>query len=444
MKFDLESLKLRFPDLEISDEYKTILRKVEEGDNIFITGGGGVGKSTLIKILKYLLKEDYLVITPTGVSACRINAVTIHSLFQFPPKLLDYDSIYQVINNYSQDKKEVLKMVKYLIVDEISMVRSDLFTSMSEVLKVIRDDPRPFGGVQIMLFGDIFQLPPVVQKKDEAIYLKEIYNGIYFFECNDYIKGNFKFYELSKIYRQTDIKLIEALNRVRLGLATNDDIKFFNERVISETIFESKFPEYIYLCTINSLREKMNSFFLDKIDSKLYNLKAYTEGNYNFKSSMLDENLKLKVGAQVMHLVNDNGLVNGSIGTVEKISDNLEEVYIKVNNNVYCIKKYKHENIDFSYKNKKVEEILKGRCYQFPLTLAWAITVHKAQSATFEKLYIDLGNYKYGVFAEGQLYTALSRCTNIEQVGLKRPIVSSDIINNKTIIDFYLSNKGEY
>jgi|TARA_B100000282_G_scaffold204411_1_gene149981 ATP-dependent DNA helicase PIF1 len=415
-------------DFVLSEEFESIVEQLENTkDHFYITGKAGSGKSTLLAYFRSVTQKNTAVLAPTGVAAIRVKGQTIHSFFGFPPKVIQTRHIKKV------RQIELLQNLETLIIDEISMVRADVFDAIDYSLRVHRKKlTQPFGGVQVIVFGDLFQLPPVVNM-DESSLLERIYpNGQFFFHSNIFQDAQFKTLELQSIYRQTDDHFIYLLNAVRDGSITNSQIDNLNDSLVDN--FEMDEGKII-LTTTNARASGINQNYLKQLSSEEFSYRAQATGQFYKELFPTDEVLKLKKGAQVIMIKNDpeKRWVNGSIGTIHDIAE--KKIKVKINHKIYEVKKEKWDRIQYSYDDDQQEvlENVTGSFKQYPMRLAWAITIHKSQGQTFEKVIIDMSQ---GSFAPGQLYVALSRCISLEGIELLRPLKKSDVIVNKQLIGF--------
>ena len=415
-------------DFVLSEEFKLIVEQLENTkDHFYITGKAGSGKSTLLAYFRSVTQKNTAVLAPTGVAAIRVKGQTIHSFFGFPPKVIQTRHIKKV------RQVELLQNLEILIIDEISMVRADVFDAIDYSLRVHRKKlTQPFGGVQVIVFGDLFQLPPVVNI-DESSLLERIYpNGQFFFHSNIFQDAQFKTLELQSIYRQTDDYFIYLLNAVRDGSITSSQIDNLNDSLVEN--FEMDEGKII-LTTTNARASGINQNYLKQLSSEEFSYRAQATGQFYKELFPTDEVLKLKKGAQVIMIKNDpeKRWVNGSIGTIHDIAE--KKIKVKINHKIYEVKKEKWDRIQYSFDNDQNEvlENVTGSFKQYPMRLAWAITIHKSQGQTFEKVIIDMSQ---GSFAPGQLYVALSRCISLEGIELLRPLKKSDVIVNKQLIGF--------
>ena len=415
-------------DFVLSEEFESIVEQLENTkEHFYITGKAGSGKSTLLAYFRSVTQKNTAVLAPTGVAAIRVKGQTIHSFFGFPPKVIQTRHIKKV------RQIEVLQNLETLIIDEVCMVRADVFDAIDYSLRVHRKKlTQPFGGVQLIVFGDLFQLPPVVNM-DESGLLQRIYSkGHFFFHSNIFQDAQFKTLELQSIYRQKDDHFIHLLNSVRDGSITSSQLENINDSLISQIeMDEGK----IILTTTNARASSINQKYLSQLNSEEFSYRGQATGQFYKELFPTDEVLKLKKGAQVIMIKNDpeKRWVNGSIGTIHEIAQ--KKIKVKIEHKIYEVKKEKWDRIQYTYDDdqQEVQEDITGSFKQYPMRLAWAITIHKSQGQTFEKVIIDMSQ---GSFAAGQLYVALSRCISLEGIELLRPIRKSDVIVNNQLIGF--------
>jgi len=424
-------------NIEFNEQFKKAIDLLENTDkNIFITGKAGTGKSTLLNYFRKTTKKQIVVLAPTGVAAINVNGVTIHSFFYFKP-----DITIQKVKKLSKKLSKIYKNLDAIVIDEISMVRADLLDCIDIFLRL--NGPKknlPFGGIQMIFIGDLYQLPPVVTSQEKGIF-KSFYKSPYFFDAKVFGNIEMEFVELEKIYRQKDENFINILNAIRNNTITESQIKILNLRVNAK--LKNKGLE-IYLTTINKKAEQINFEYLKKLNSKIYEYKAVIEGKFDKSSFPTDENLKIAKNAQVMLLFNHpEGLwINGTMGKIIDIKpqkNDYDIIYVKLNNNFTIgIVPYTWQLFKYEYNEEldMIETNVIGKFIQYPLKLAWAITIHKSQGKTFDKCIIDLGS---GTFAHGQTYVALSRCTSLDGISLKRPFKKSDIIMDFRVVKFITS-----
>jgi len=416
---------------------------------LYLTGKAGTGKTTFLKYLKATCNKNMVVLAPTGVAAVNAGGQTIHSFFNIKPSVYvpgdrrlrtfapPEDADRSVINDhfrYHKDKLEIIRGLQLLVIDEISMVRCDLLDVVDRLLRVFRKrENTAFGGVQVVLIGDTFQLPPISNYEDWNI-LERFYKSPFFFSARVLTEQKPLYIELKKIYRQTDQDFIDLLNRIRINSLGQNDLQLLNSRYLHGFIPEEE-EDYIILATHNRMVEETNEKKLREIDEPIHRFEAFVEGTFPESSFPADMNLKLKEGAQVMFLRNDRNkrYYNGKIGHVIEISE--EGLFVELpEGEIISVEREEWANIRYSWdskENKVVEETV-GIFVQYPLKLAWAITVHKSQGLTFEKIIADLEE----AFAPGQVYVALSRCTSFTGVLLKTPLNARAIKTDPYVLEF--------
>jgi hypothetical protein len=415
--------------------------------NIFLTGKAGTGKTTFLHKLRTESFKRLIVVAPTGVAAINAKGVTIHSFFQMPfgPLLPDESNLQNnnFIRKFSKTKINLIKSLDLLIIDEVSMVRADLLDGIDRVLKRYKKSNKVFGGVQVLMIGDLQQLSPVIKDQEWSI-LKPYYKTGFFFSSHAFQACNAITIELNFVYRQVNQKFIEILNQIRNNSLTEDSTVELNKRYI-ENFKPNPAEGYIYLTTHNHKAEQVNIEELNDINSKSFSFKAIIDGKFPKHSYPNDENLFLKVGAQVMFIKNDSSqekrYFNGKIGKVIKLSK--EEVVVSCPEDDFNVATTPEvwENINYTVDNdtKAITENKIGSFTQIPLRLAWAITIHKSQGLTFEKAIIDA----QGAFAHGQTYVALSRCKSLEGLVLKSKIHSNQIINDSHVNTFNKNSEAD-
>ena len=415
--------------LEINDEFKSAFDLMEyTKECLFITGKAGTGKSTLLKYFKANTGKKIIVLAPTGVAAVNIGGQTIHSFVRLPPKIIRKDTIKRLRD------KSLVENLDMVVIDEVSMVRSDLMDGIDYALRLNRGKMKtPIGGVQMVFFGDLFQLSPVVENEAREL-LEERYSSPYFFSANVFNECNIRSIELSTIYRQKDSSFMELLNRVRNKEYTKEDLDTLNKRVQKDTAVSKK-DATVVLTTTNSLANTINQDRLSRLPGKEITYEASASGKFEESAYPTDTSLRLKKGAQVILIRNDpdKQWVNGTLTKVVALSK--DSIVVDINGRACDVPVVKWQKIEYSYNEDedKIEDEVVGAFAQYPIKLAWAITIHKSQGQTFDKVIIDLGR---GAFTHGQLYVALSRCTCLEGIRLKRPVLPSDIIFDRRIYEF--------
>ena len=398
------------PQLELAINFVQFTNK-----NLFLTGKAGTGKTTFLHNLKKSSLKRMAVVAPTGVAAINAGGVTIHSFFQLPfvPYVPGSNGAQQQ-RRFQRDKINLIKSLDLLVIDEISMVRADTLDNIDEVLRRLRNPAKPFGGVQLLMIGDLHQLSPVVKDEDWKI-LKEHYSSLYFFNSKALHKTSHVTIELKHIYRQSDSFFIDLLNRVRENRIDADVLASLNQRYIHN--FKPADDEgYITLTTHNATAQEINENKLAEIKLKSQRFKATIEGEFPEFAYPTALDLEVKIGAQVMFIKNDPSreklFYNGKIGNVTRIDNQV--IYVKCSSDSMeiAVEPLEWNNISYELnaETKEVTENIIGRFIQHPLKLAWAITIHKSQGLTFEKAIIDAN----AAFAHGQVYVALSRCKSFE------------------------------
>ena len=416
------------PGLEQNADFMRAFRYLEDRDeHVFVTGEAGTGKSTLLRYFRSRTRKNCAVLAPTGVAAINVAGQTIHSFFRFPFHFMHRGDIKRL------RKPEVIEQLDTLIIDEASMIRADIMDAIDYALRVNRGRMKEaFGGVQMVFFGDLFQLPPVIDDEMGKVY-REKYDNPYFFQAEvfDYIKP--KYLVLDKIYRQSDEDFIRLLQRIRNRECEDRDMASLNTRVKSLD-FESS-EHIVTLNTTNADALRINERRLASLPGREYHFAASITGEIDARSVIAEEMLRLKKGAQVMMLRNDpdKRWVNGTIARVAAVDEHT--IQVRIGDDVYEVPMAAWEKVKYVYNEleDKIEHEVTGLFQQFPLKLAWAITIHKSQGQTFDELHIDLG---YGAFAHGQLYVALSRCRTMEGITLKRPVAYSDVVFDERIFGF--------
>jgi uncharacterized protein YpbB len=408
------------------------------GKNIFLTGKAGTGKTTFLKHIVESTHKKCIVTAPTGIAAINAGGVTLHSLFQLPFGTFIPENIQATQGQHTKlntphslikelqlnaNKRNLLRELELLIIDEVSMLRADLLDAIDVILRSVRrNHTKPFGGVQILFIGDLLQLPPVV-KDDEWQILRNYYKSIYFFDARVLQQQKPIYIELDKIYRQSDAVFIGLLNNLRTNKTTKADVDLLNS-YHKANYKPTQEENYITLTTHNSKADKINKEYLQSLNTRSFFYKARIDGEFNENTYPVELNLELKVGAQVMFVKNDisgaQRFFNGKIGRVQSLSE--KEIWIEFSDSQkpICVEWYAWENIKYVLNEglNKIEEKITGTFSQFPIKLAWAITVHKSQGLTFDNAIVDIGD----VFAPGQAYVALSRLRSLKGLILNTPI----------------------
>ena len=411
------------------------------GTNLFLTGKAGTGKTTFLRLLKARSPKRMVVLAPTGIAAINAGGVTIHSFFQLPFAPYVPDTSFSADGSasyrfrFGKEKINIMRSMDLLVIDEISMVRADLLDAVDHILRRYRDRFKPFGGVQLLMIGDLQQLAPVV-KDDEWKLLKNYYDTPYFFSSQALKESQFCSIELTTVYRQNDTTFLDMLNRIRENRCDAALLESLNRRYLPD--FSPNEDGYIQLVTHNYQAQRINNYELEKLPGRAYVFQASIEGKFPEYSYPTEQALELKQGAQVMFVKNDSSgnhrYFNGMIGEVTSISANHIEVRSKEGDEPFALQPEEWANAKYvlDEETKEIKEEVEGVFKQYPLKLAWAITVHKSQGLTFDKAIIDVS----GSFAHGQAYVALSRCRTLEGLVLSAPIPARAIISDQAVDAF--------
>lgn len=411
---------------------------VEKTDmSLFLTGKAGTGKTTFLREVVRYTKKKCIVLAPTGIAAVNAGAMTIHSFFQFGlgpfvQGVIEPKSDFRI----NKSKLELIRHLQLLIIDEVSMVRADLMDHIDVELRRIRRNSKPFGGVQLLMIGDLQQLPPIAHGGEDEL-LRQYYKTLYFFSSAALKSMKYSCIELKNVYRQTDRHFIDILNHARNCTLTSQDISDLNARYIPG--FSPK-PEdgYIRLMTHNRQVDYVNETELEKLDSKPYTFVAAVTGTFPEESYPTANSLTLKKGAQVMFIKNDpeRRFINGTLGEVKGIDKNSIAVRLAESGTVIDVEPMEWQNIRYQFdeESKEISSKQIGRFKQYPLKAAWAITVHKSQGLTFDKAIIDV----HAAFSPGQAYVALSRCRTLDGLVLSSP-VSASVFMRDNAVDAYMN-----
>lgn len=422
-------------DLDINEAFKRALHYMEDTErHVFVTGRAGTGKSTLLGYFRNTTKKNVAVLAPTGVAAVNIKGQTIHSFFNFKPDITPH-----TIKEVRPRDKDIYKKLDAIVIDEVSMVRADLLDCIDGFLRLHgKKKSKLFGGIQMIFIGDLYQLPPVVTSKEKDLFT-EYYKSPYFFDSKAFEGLDAEFIELEKVYRQSDERFIQLLNRIRNNSISDYELEELNKRYIPDFSPDDEF--YIYLTTTNESADRINRERLEEIKAKELTYHGILDGDFGQRDLPTSMVLRVKVGSQVMLLNNDplGRWINGSIGKIaeiEKQKDEPDIIWVELEGGVVVdVKPYRWEMFEFNYDktSKKITSDVIGTFIQYPLRLAWAITIHKSQGLTFDRLIVDIGK---GTFSHGQLYVALSRCTSLKGLILRRPIMKKHIFMDRRVVSF--------
>ena len=425
----------RPPEIDLNPEFRRALALMEETRrHVFVTGRAGTGKSTLLTHFRRTTRKNAVVLAPTGVAAVNVGGQTIHSFFGFKP-----DVTPAAIRRKGGDgAKNLYRTLTTIVIDEVSMVRADLLDCVDKFLRLNGPDGTlPFGGVQMILIGDLYQLPPVVKGEQKALF-RDHYAAPYFFSARAMEGLDLALVELEKVYRQKDDEFLRLLNAIRNRTATDQDLAGINRRC--DPGFEPP-PEdcYIYLTSTNELADGINQARLAQLKGRAWTARGEVEGDFGGEYLPTAVELRLKRGAQIMLLNNDASgrWINGTIGRVAGFVQDAEGRDLIAadldTGEPVAIAPYRWEIYRFFLKDGELASEVAGSFTQFPVRLAFAVTIHKSQGKTFEKAVIDVGR---GIFAHGQMYVALSRCRTLEGIVLKRPLRKSDLLLDWQVVKF--------
>ncbi len=409
--------------IELSPEASAALKLFEETrQHVFLTGRAGTGKSTLLQHFRHTTRKRLAVLAPTGVAAVNVQGQTIHSFFGFGIGITP-----EKARRRATAKKQLYRNLQTIVIDEISMVRADLLDCINAFLRL--NGPRtnePFGGVQMIFIGDLYQLPPVVQADEEALFTTH-YPSPFFFDANVFqqLQTPFDVVQLTKVYRQRDAHFVDLLDAVRTATLDRQQLDALNARYHADLTGIDR-EQYVGLVTTNAMADRINALHLDRLEQPAYSFKGTVNGTFNRPQLPTDETLVLKAGARIMMLNNEprGNWVNGTLGHVSDIEDGDDAISIRVDlESGYTgkILPFTWESIRYTFnpRTQQIESEVVGSFTQYPLRLAWGSTIHKAQGKTFDRVVVDLGR---GTFAPGQAYVALSRCRTLEGLVLRKPL----------------------
>ena len=414
------------------------------GVNVFLTGKAGTGKTTFLRELKRRSPKRMIVVAPTGVAAINAGGVTIHSFFQLPfgpyvpgsSDTVERGEKLQYTHKFNREKINIIKTIDLLVIDEISMVRADLLDAVDDMLRRYRSKNEPFGGVQLLLIGDLQQLVPVV-KEDEWALLKQHYASVFFFHSKALAATRYVAIELKHVYRQQDREFLDLLNRVRENRVDAVVLEMLNRRYVPD--FKPSDDEgYITLTTHNHQAQRINDVKMAELSTRAYSFKAEVKDNFPTYSYPTEETLVLKQGAQVMFVKNDSSpekrYYNGKIGKITAINDRSIEVVGKEDGLKIQVTPEEWTNTRYTLdeETREITETVEGTFKQYPLKTAWAITIHKSQGLTFERAIVDAN----AAFAHGQVYVALSRCKTFEGLVLSSPVTVRSLVSDGAIDEF--------
>ncbi|MFH1098850.1 MAG: AAA family ATPase [Candidatus Uhrbacteria bacterium] len=434
------------PTIEMNPEFERSLALVRDGRSVFITGRAGTGKSTLLGVIRKEIAMPMVVLAPTGVAALNVLGETIHAFCKFHPGVTEKDARAA---GHKRHGDELIKKLRLVVIDEISMVRADLLDHLDAFFRAALDSQESFGGKQIVMIGDCYQLPPVVKSDEEAYFgykngrpthdSKARYDSPWFFSAKVISKITSDLIELTKVYRQSDPAFIGLLNAVRNRTVDDTQLAHLNTRVWAGKETPEHARGAITLTATNAAADAINAAELEKLSGKVRTYHGYVVGEFGDGRLPTDERLVLKKGARVMFLANDSRhrWVNGTLGTVAAISHDGVDVRMD-DGEVVAVEPFTWNVIRSTYskRTRTIERETIAEFTQFPLRLAWAVTIHKSQGLTFDRVFLDLGR---GAFAHGQTYVALSRCRTFEGITLARPVKASDVRMDWAVVKFLTS-----
>jgi GTPase SAR1 family protein len=428
-------------DFEITDEMHRVIDRIGEKKNLFVTGKAGSGKSTLLTYLRTsVFPEETIFCAYTGVAALNIGGETLHKFFGFLPDI----TIAKVkSDDYRPKNQKIMKVLKTLVIDEVSMVRADLIDIIDAALRRYGPKPtKPFGGVQIIMFGDLYQLPPIVSG-EEREFFEENYQSEFFFDATSWDKAPFDVIELTKVYRQKDQEFIGVLNGIRLNKVSSEQVALLNE-LVDPTFSPPEDDFYITLTATKALSARINKERLESLEGKLYTASASIMGQFSERIFPTERFLEFKIGAQVMLINNDpeQRWANGTLAKITNVSlgnsSQIESVTLQLSNSgiEHVVEMHVWDVLRPRYSNGRLDYEVMGSFKQFPFRLSWAVTVHKGQGKTFDKVIID---FTHAAFAAGQMYVALSRCTTLEGMKLRVPLTLDQVLVDPRVASYMAS-----
>jgi len=430
------------PALTFNPEGQQVLESLDTTSaHLFLTGRAGTGKSTLLQEFRVTTKKKLVVLAPTGVAAVNVGGQTIHSFFGFRPGIT-----LDKVRSRSRGQNSIYKQLDMIIIDEISMVRADLLDCIEKFLRLNgRYEGQPFGGIQMVFIGDLYQLPPVVPEDEQELF-ETVYASPYFFDSHAYAKANVQRVELTEVYRQRDPIFVEILDALRTGALNGPQRTYLNRQCFRQRAQTEGSP--IQLVTTNHMADRINHNYLERLAGKAQLYTGEIRGTFGERQLPTHERLRLRPQARVMLLNNDpeGRWINGDLGWVETLPgvDHPEQaVKVRLDRGERVdVLRHKWEVIRFRYnpERDRIESEVMGSFTQYPLRLAWAVTIHKAQGKTFDEVVVDFGK---GTFAPGQAYVALSRCTSMEGLVLRRPLEQRHVLTDDRIDTFLRQEAAE-